>query len=277
MFPDEINRLAREVVEGARRRGWTVTAAESCTGGLVSAALTDVPGASDVLERSLVTYSNAAKTALLRWPEGAVATDDVAVFEAAGGRVALVPGDPALMKLTYPEDFAMAEALMTWETRMGLGLDAHRWGPGDTVWLCGVPISHDQTLMGHSDADAGLHALTDAILGAIGDGDIGDHFPPTDPQWKGARSDQFLVHAVERVRARGGRLVNVDVTLVCEQPRIKPHRAAMKARLAELLGLPLDAVSVKATTTEGMGFAGRQEGLAAQAIAAVALPVRAAG
>lgn len=219
----------------------------------------------------------ALRSAYARWPADAAATDDVTVFEAAGGRVVLVPGDPALMKLTYPEDFAMAEALMTWETRMGLGLDAHRWGPGDTVWLCGVPISHDQTLMGHSDADAGLHALTDAILGAIGDGDIGDHFPPTDPQWKGARSDQFLVHAVERVRARGGRLVNVDVTLVCEQPRIKPHRAAMKARLAELLGLPLDAVSVKATTTEGMGFAGRQEGLAAQAIAAVALPVRAAG
>lgn len=219
----------------------------------------------------------ALRSAYARWPADAAATDDVTVFEAAGGRVVLVPGDPALMKLTYPEDFAMAEALIAWETRMGLGLDAHRWGPGDTVWLCGVPISHDQTLMGHSDADAGLHALTDAILGAIGDGDIGDHFPPTDPQWKGARSDQFLVHAVERVRARGGRLVNVDVTLVCEQPRIKPHRAAMKARLAELLGLPLDAVSVKATTTEGMGFAGRQEGLAAQAIAAVALPVRAAG
>jgi len=217
------------------------------------------------------------RAAYARWPDDAVATDDVAVFEAAGGRVALVPGDPALMKLTHPEDFAMAEALIAWETRMGLGLDAHRWGPGDTVWLCGVPISHDQTLVGHSDADAGLHALTDAILGAIGDGDIGDHFPPTDPTWKGARSDQFLVHAVERVRARGGRLVNVDVTLVCEQPRIKPHRAAMKARLAELLGLPLDAVSVKATTTEGMGFAGRQEGLAAQAIAAVALPVRPAG
>lgn len=219
----------------------------------------------------------ALRAAYARWPEDAAATDDVTVFEAAGGRVALVPGDPALMKLTYPEDFAMAEALIAWETRMGLGLDAHRWGPGDTVWLCGVPISHDQTLVGHSDADAGLHALTDAILGALGDGDIGDHFPPTDPQWKGARSDQFLVHAVERVRARGGRLVNVDVTLVCEQPRIKPHRAAMKARLAELLGLPLDAVSVKATTTEGMGFAGRQEGLAAQAIAAVALPVRPAG
>lgn len=169
----------------------------------------------------------------------------------------------------------MAEALIPHETRMGLGLDAHRWGPGDTVWLCGVPIAHEQTLVGHSDADAGLHALTDAVLGALGEGDIGDHFPPTDPKWKGASSDQFLVHAVEMVRARGGRIVNVDVTLVCEQPRIKPHRAAMRERLSALLGIPIDAVSVKATTTEGMGFAGRQEGLAAQAIAAVSLPVRA--
>lgn len=208
------------------------------------------------------------------WPDDAAATDDASVFEAAGGAVALVPGDAALMKLTYPEDFAMAEAVIAQETRMGLGLDAHRWGPGDTVWLCGVPIQHEQTLIGHSDADAGLHALTDAILGALGEGDIGDHFPPTDPQWKGASSDRFLVHAVEMVRARGGRIVNVDVTLVCERPRIKPHRAAMRERLSELLGIPLDAVSVKATTTEGMGFAGRQEGLAAQAIAAVSLPVR---
>lgn len=206
---------------------------------------------------------------------GGPAGDDVEVLEANGGRVALIPGDPALMKLTYPEDFAMAEALIPHETRMGLGLDAHRWGPGDTVWLCGVPIQHDQTLLGHSDADAGLHALTDAILGALGAGDIGDHFPPTDPKWKGAASDQFLVHAVDMVRQRGGRLVNVDVTLVCEQPRIKPHRQAMRERLAELLGLPLDAVSVKATTMEGMGFTGRQEGLAAQAIAAVSLPVSA--
>lgn len=217
----------------------------------------------------------ALKAAYAVWPDDAAATDDVAVFEAAGGAVTLVPGDAALMKLTYPEDFAMAEALIPHETRMGLGLDAHRWGPGDTVWLCGVPIAHDQTLVGHSDADAGLHALTDAVLGALGEGDIGDHFPPTDPKWKGASSDQFLVHAVEMVRARGGRIVNVDVTLVCEQPRIKPHRAAMRERLSQLLGIPIDAVSVKATTTEGMGFAGRQEGLAAQAIAAVSLPVRA--
>lgn len=157
-------------------------------------------------------------------------------------------------------------------TRVGQGFDVHRWGPGASVWLCGVEISHDQTLIGHSDADAGLHALTDAILGAMGDGDIGDHFPPTDPKWKGAASDQFLIHAVERLAARGGVLVNVDVTLICEQPKIKPHREGMRARLAELCGLELDAVSVKATTTEQLGFTGRNEGLAAQAVATVTLP-----
>jgi 2-C-methyl-D-erythritol 4-phosphate cytidylyltransferase/2-C-methyl-D-erythritol 2,4-cyclodiphosphate synthase len=178
------------------------------------------------------------------------------------------------MKLTYPEDFSMAEALSStrWRSRTGMGVDAHRWGPGDGVWLCGVLVPHDQTLIGHSDADAGLHALTDAILGAIGDGDIGEHFPPSDPQWNGASSDRFLRHAAERVRLRGGHIVNVDVTLICEQPRIRPHRDAMRQRLAELLDLPLDAVSVKATTTEGMGYTGRQEGLLAQAVATVELP-----
>jgi 2-C-methyl-D-erythritol 4-phosphate cytidylyltransferase/2-C-methyl-D-erythritol 2,4-cyclodiphosphate synthase len=133
-------------------------------------------------------------------------------------------------------------------------------------------VPHDQTLIGHSDADAGLHALTDAILGALGEGDIGDHFPPTDPQWKGASSDLFLKHAVDLVRARGGRLSNVDVTLICERPKVKPHRQAMRQRLAEILDLPLDAVSVKATTTEGLGFTGRGEGLAAQAVATLELP-----
>ena len=157
-------------------------------------------------------------------------------------------------------------------TRIGQGFDAHRWGPGETVWLCGVAIAHDQTLIGHSDADAGLHALTDAILGAIGEGDIGDHFPPTDPQWKGASSDRFLEHAVGLVRARGGVLINVDVTLICERPKIKPHRQAMREQLAAILDLPLDRVSVKATTTEGMGFPGRGEGLAAQAVVAVETP-----
>jgi 2-C-methyl-D-erythritol 4-phosphate cytidylyltransferase/2-C-methyl-D-erythritol 2,4-cyclodiphosphate synthase len=212
------------------------------------------------------------QAALARWTGGEPPTDEAAAVQAAGGRVRLVPGDPRLMKLTYPEDFAMAEALIPRQTRVGQGFDAHRWGPGTSVWLCGVEIEHDQTLIGHSDADAGLHAMTDAILGAMGDGDIGDHFPPTDPQWKGAASDRFLIHAIERLRARGGRLVNVDVTLICERPKVKPHRQAMRERLATLLDLPLDAVSVKATTTEAMGFTGRGEGLAAQAIATVELP-----
>ena len=137
-----------------------------------------------------------------------------------------------------------------------------------------MAIPHDHALVGHSDADAGLHALTDAILGAMGDGDIGDHFPPSDPQWKGVASDRFLIHALERMRARGGRVVNVDVTLICEQPKIKPHRLAMRERLAALLDVPLDAVSVKATTSEGLGFTGRQEGLAAQAVVSITLPAR---
>ena len=165
-----------------------------------------------------------------------------------------------------------ARATRIGQTHIGMGFDAHRWGPGEAVWLCGVRIDHDRTLIGHSDADAGLHALTDALLGAIGEGDIGDHFPPTDPQWKGVDSSVFLAHAVALIAARGGRVINVDVTLICERPKIKPHRAAMRERLAALLGLPLGRVSVKATTTEGMGFTGREEGLAAQAIASVELP-----
>jgi len=216
----------------------------------------------------------ALKAAYNAWPGDQEPTDDAQVVSASGARIALVPGDPRLMKLTYPEDFSMAEALAgtLWRSRTGMGVDAHRWGPGDGVWLCGVLIPHTHTLMGHSDADAGLHALTDAILGAIGEGDIGDHFPPSDPQWKGVSSDRFLRHAAERVRLRGGRIANIDVTLICEQPRIGPHRDAMRHRLADLLDLPLDAVSVKATTTEGMGYTGRQEGLLAQAVAPVELP-----
>lgn len=201
-------------------------------------------------------------------------TDEAAVMEAAGARVRLVQGDPALLKITYPEDFAMAE-LMAGQARVmriGQGVDAHRWGPGDHVWLCGVRIDHDQTLIGHSDADAGLHALTDAILGALGEGDIGEHFPPSDPQWRGAASDQFLRHAADLVAARGGRIINVDVTLICERPKVRPHREAMRTRLAEILGIAEDRVSVKATTTEKMGFTGREEGLLAQAIALIETP-----
>ena len=208
------------------------------------------------------------------WPYGETPTDDAQVLERAGGVVALTAGDPMLMKLTYPEDFAMAEAIAgaARGVRIGQGFDAHRFGPGNEVWLCGVRIAHDRALIGHSDADAGLHALTDALLGAIGDGDIGDHFPPSDPQWKGAPSALFLRHAAERIAARGGCIANVDVTLICERPKIKPHRDAMRAKLAELLNLDIDRVSVKATTTESMGFTGREEGLAAQAIASVELP-----
>jgi 2-C-methyl-D-erythritol 4-phosphate cytidylyltransferase/2-C-methyl-D-erythritol 2,4-cyclodiphosphate synthase len=216
------------------------------------------------------------ETAYAAWSDTDVPTDEAVVVQRNGGAVALVRGDARLMKLTYPEDFAMAEALLPqaqrYQTRVGSGYDVHRWGPGGSVWLCGIEVPHDQTLIGHSDADAGLHALTDAILGAIAAGDIGDHFPPTDPKWKGASSDQFLMHAAELVAARGGRIINVDVTLICERPKVKPHRQAMRDRIAALLDLPLDAVSVKATTTEGLGFTGRGEGLAAQAVATVETP-----
>jgi 2-C-methyl-D-erythritol 4-phosphate cytidylyltransferase/2-C-methyl-D-erythritol 2,4-cyclodiphosphate synthase len=216
----------------------------------------------------------AIRAAYAAWPAAEEPTDEAMVVERAGGAVALVPGDPALAKLTYPEDFIMAEQLAgaARVMRIGQGLDAHRFGPGDSLWLCGVEIRHTHALVGHSDADAGLHALTDAILGAIGEGDIGDHFPPTDPKWRGAPSDQFLTHAAGLVARRGGRLVNVDVTLVCERPKIKPHRQAMRERLAVLLAVPISAVSVKATTMEGMGFTGREEGLVAQAVAMVELP-----
>jgi 2-C-methyl-D-erythritol 4-phosphate cytidylyltransferase/2-C-methyl-D-erythritol 2,4-cyclodiphosphate synthase len=208
-------------------------------------------------------------------PADAAPTDDAAVVERHGGKVVLTAGDPMLFKLTYPEDFAMAEAMIaaTRVTRIGQGFDVHQFGPGDAVWLCGVRIAHGQGLVGHSDADVGLHALTDALLGAIGEGDIGDHFPPTDPKWKGADSATFLRHAGALIADRGGEIVNVDVTLICEAPKIKPHREAMRARIAELLGLPIGRVSVKATTTEQLGFTGRGEGMAAQAVAAVSAPV----
>ncbi|MDC7674873.1 bifunctional 2-C-methyl-D-erythritol 4-phosphate cytidylyltransferase/2-C-methyl-D-erythritol 2,4-cyclodiphosphate synthase [Asticcacaulis machinosus] len=211
------------------------------------------------------------------WPDGQEPTDDAIVADRAGIIVEVVEGSMRLHKLTYKEDFELLEALIMSETqtqmRVGQGFDAHRWGDGKSVWLCGVEIPHDKTLIGHSDADAGLHALTDAILGAVGLGDIGDHFPPTDPQWKGAPSDVFLKHAVNLARQKGGRLVNVDVTLICERPKVKPHREAMRARLSEILSLPMDCISVKATTTEKMGFTGREEGLAAQAICLVEMPV----
>jgi 2-C-methyl-D-erythritol 4-phosphate cytidylyltransferase/2-C-methyl-D-erythritol 2,4-cyclodiphosphate synthase len=199
--------------------------------------------------------------------------DDLAALEAAGGSIQLVDGDPRLMKATYPEDFAMLEALLgAGAPCTGHGVDAHRFGPGDHVTLCGVRIPAPFGLVGHSDADAPWHALTDAILGALGEGDIGDHFPPTDERWRGAPSRVFLEEAARLTTVAGARLVHVDVTVICEQPRVKPHRAAMRAATAEVLGLPLSRVSVKATTTEEMGFTGRREGLAAQATATVLRP-----
>jgi len=153
-----------------------------------------------------------------------------------------------------------------------MGVDAHRFGPGQVVWLCGVRIEHDLGLIGHSDADCGLHALTDAVLGAIADGDIGEHFPPSDPQWKGASSDQFLKYAVERVTARGGRIANLEVTMICERPKIGPLRDTMRARISEISGVNISRVAVKATTSERLGFTGREEGIAATASATIRLP-----
>jgi 2-C-methyl-D-erythritol 4-phosphate cytidylyltransferase / 2-C-methyl-D-erythritol 2,4-cyclodiphosphate synthase len=202
-------------------------------------------------------------------------TDDAAVAERAGLAVALVEGSRENMKVTSQDDLRAAERWLRGaqeETRVGQGFDVHAFGPGDHVTLCGLRFPHDAGLAGHSDADVGLHALTDAILGALGAGDIGSHFPPSDPQWKGADSGRFLTHARDLVTARGGRLLHLDVTLICERPKIGPHREAMVARIAGLLDLPAARVSVKATTTEKLGFTGRGEGIAAQAVATLALP-----
>jgi 2-C-methyl-D-erythritol 4-phosphate cytidylyltransferase/2-C-methyl-D-erythritol 2,4-cyclodiphosphate synthase len=202
-------------------------------------------------------------------------TDDAAVAERAGLAVTLVEGSRENMKVTSQDDLAVAERWLRGaqeETRVGQGFDVHAFGPGDHVTLCGIRVPHDAGLVGHSDADVGLHALTDAILGALGAGDIGSHFPPSDPQWRGADSGKFLVHARDLVAAQGGRLLHLDVTLICERPKIGPHRDAMVARIAGLLDLPAGRVSVKATTTEKLGFTGRGEGIAAQAVATIALP-----
>jgi len=202
-------------------------------------------------------------------------TDDAALAEWAGVAVTTFPGEAANVKLTTDDDFVRAEtaklAALS-DVRTGFGFDVHRFGDGDHVMLAGVRIAHGRGLSGHSDADVALHALVDAILGALAEGDIGVHFPPTDPQWRGASSDRFLAFAVERVRARGGRIAHLDVTVVCEAPRIGPHRDAMRARIAAIAGIAVERVGVKATTSEQMGFTGRGEGMAAFANATVRLP-----
>lgn len=198
------------------------------------------------------------------------AADDVAVARAAGLDVTIVEGDEDNIKLTFPGDFDRAARIQReqrMDVRLGNGYDVHAFCDGDHVWLCGVAVPHGRGLLGHSDADVGMHALTDAIYGALAEGDIGRHFPPSDPQWKGAASHIFLRHAMERVAARGYRLSNCDVTLVCERPKIGPHADAMRAALAGIMGVETDAVSVKATTSERLGFTGREEGIAALATA----------
>ncbi|HEY1604372.1 MAG TPA: bifunctional 2-C-methyl-D-erythritol 4-phosphate cytidylyltransferase/2-C-methyl-D-erythritol 2,4-cyclodiphosphate synthase [Allosphingosinicella sp.] len=204
---------------------------------------------------------------------GPPATDDAQVARVAGLEVAMVEGDPALEKLTYDEDFARAERLLASRmiSRTGLGFDVHAFGEGDCVWLGGVRIPFARGLKGHSDADVLLHAITDALLGAISEGDIGVHFPPSDPQWRGAPSSLFVEHARGLVEARGGRIDHVDAILICEAPRLGPHREAIRASIAALLRLPPGRISVKATTTERLGFTGRGEGMAAQAVATVRL------
>jgi 2-C-methyl-D-erythritol 4-phosphate cytidylyltransferase/2-C-methyl-D-erythritol 2,4-cyclodiphosphate synthase len=202
-------------------------------------------------------------------------TDDVAVAEWAGAPAYVFEGDPANVKVTTMQDLEAAEARLaarSGETRVGQGFDVHAFAPGDHVWLCGARIAHSAALSGHSDADVGLHALADAIYGALADGDIGQHFPPSDPQWKGTASKVFLAHAAERVRARGGVIVHLDATLICEAPKIGPHRDAMRARVAEIAGLDIGRVAVKATTSERLGFTGRGEGIACLATATVRLP-----
>lgn len=202
-------------------------------------------------------------------------TDDAAIAEWAGLTVATFEGDVANMKLTTPEDFVREEARLAaalGDIRTGTGYDVHAFGEGDHVWLCGLRVPHSRGFLAHSDGDVGLHALVDAILGALADGDIGSHFPPSDMTWKGASSDQFLAYAMKRLTARGGRVANLEVTMICERPKIGPLRDQMRARIAEISGVDISRIAVKATTSERLGFTGREEGIAATASATIRLP-----
>jgi 2-C-methyl-D-erythritol 4-phosphate cytidylyltransferase/2-C-methyl-D-erythritol 2,4-cyclodiphosphate synthase len=273
----------------------TLAALSSAAGAIAAVPVTDTikraaagggepPAIAGTVERRLLwraqtpqSFRYPAILAAHRQAAGGDFTDDAAVAEAAGLAVSLVMGSEDNFKVTTAADLARAEALLAsrgggWEFRSASGFDVHRFAPGDGVMICGVRVPHDAALEGHSDADVGLHALTDALLGAIAAGDIGQHFPPSDPRWRGADSSRFLAHAAALVAERGGSVVHVDLTLICERPRIGPHRAAMAARVAAILGLAPERVSIKATTTEGLGFTGRREGIAAQATATVRLP-----
>ncbi|MEO9600933.1 bifunctional 2-C-methyl-D-erythritol 4-phosphate cytidylyltransferase/2-C-methyl-D-erythritol 2,4-cyclodiphosphate synthase [Parasphingorhabdus sp.] len=199
------------------------------------------------------------------------ASDDAQIFKADGHGVATVDGDETLKKYTLPSDFAEKGTQHMGQTRTGMGYDVHQLAAGEDLWLGGIKIDHDKGLAGHSDADVLLHALTDALLGTIGAGDIGDHFPPSDPQWRGVASTRFVQHAAALIAAKGGMIHNVDMTVICEAPKIKPHRDAIQSKIAEILSVEIDQVSIKATTTERLGFTGRKEGIAAQAIATISL------
>ena len=256
-------------------------ALDGATGAVPALPVADTLAASgemlgDVVDRSTLVrvqtpqaFDFAAILAAHRaWPAGEEATDDAQIVRRAGHKVTMVAGDPLLDKITYPGDIALAEARLgaSMRVRTATGYDVHRLVAGEELWLGGVLIPHDKGLSGHSDADVALHAVTDAVLGTIAAGDIGQHFPPSDPRWKGAESGQFLQHAAALVAAQGGTIDFVDLTIICEAPKIGPHRGAIRARIAALLQLSHDQISVKATTTERLGFTGRGEGIAAQAI-----------
>ncbi|WP_294298125.1 bifunctional 2-C-methyl-D-erythritol 4-phosphate cytidylyltransferase/2-C-methyl-D-erythritol 2,4-cyclodiphosphate synthase [uncultured Sphingomonas sp.] len=236
----------------------------------------------DTIDRSNVVrvqtpqafHLDAIRAAHAAWPDGQEATDDAQVLRAHGEQVVTVEGDAMLEKVTHPGDFAAAEArhAAAMISRSASGYDVHRLEAGEEMWLGGVLIPHDKGLSGHSDADVALHAITDALLGTIAAGDIGSHFPPSDPQWRGAASDQFLAHAASLVAGRGGIVDFVDLTIICEAPKIGPHREFIRMRIADILRLDASQVSVKATTTERLGFTGRGEGIAAQAVATVRVP-----
>jgi 2-C-methyl-D-erythritol 4-phosphate cytidylyltransferase/2-C-methyl-D-erythritol 2,4-cyclodiphosphate synthase len=218
------------------------------------------------LQRLIHAYSH--------W-SGPSPTDESTVVRAAGSRVALVEGDPSLEKLTTAADWERAEQMLAARLtpRIGMGFDVHAFAGQGPVIMGGIAIPHPRGLAGHSDADVVLHAVTDALLGAAGFGDIGEHFPPSDPQWKGAASELFLIHAARLIRSNGGVIDHVDCTVICEEPKVGPHRVAMRANIARILGLPEAAVSIKATTTEGLGFTGRREGIAAQAVASIRMEI----